>query len=759
MSQITVVQALQMGQQHHAAGRLGEAEQIYRQVLAGQPKHAGALHLLALLARDTGHLDDAVSLLKRSIAAQPSHDGHLTLAFVLHEMGRLEEALASYQAGLRLNPKNVAAQSNLADLLNHFGQPEEAAAACLAAIGVKPDFPPPYNNLGNALRAMGRLEEAIESYCTAARLEPKFSDAHLNLGHALMEAARPGEAVEAFRAAAESASGDATRALSSLGVALARMRLSKEAEQIFRDLIAAHPEHGPHYNNLGIVLGDMGRDEEALAVLRRATELTPEDAQAWSNLGNALVATSALDDAADAYRAAIQRAPDLADAYNNLGHVLKDTLRQAEAVEAYRQATRLRPDSPDIASNLVYGLHFLADIDPKAMFEEHRAYAARFTPPQPSFPDLIASPPDKWPLRIGFVSGDLRDHPVGRFMLPLFRHHDREANEFICFAQWSAAEEDDVTRQLRALADGWHEIISLSDHEAAELIRSQQIDILIDLAGHTAHNRLPIFALKPAPVQATYLGYPNTTGLPTIDFRLTDALADPRDADGEALCTERLIRLPETAWCYEPPADAPDVAPLPAISAGHVTFGSFNNLAKVNAALIELWSQVLLAVPGSRLVIKATSLRDPATRSRLQAAFAAHGVESNRIEPIGSVPSAAEHLGLYGRIDIALDTFPYHGTTTTCEALWMGVPVVTLAGRTHASRVGVSLLSNIGLRFLATTDRSQYIAAAASLAADRHRLAELRATLRDRMLRSPLMAAPAFARRFECALRDMLIAL
>jgi predicted O-linked N-acetylglucosamine transferase (SPINDLY family) len=337
-------------------------------------------------------------------------------------------------------------------------------------------------------------------------------------------------------------------------------------------------------------------------------------------------------------------------------------------------------------------------------------------------------------------------------MLPIFAHHDHSRFEIVCFADVTG--QDDVTQQLRARADAWHVTVGRSHAEVAELIRRERIDLLIDLAGHTAHTRLIVFAHRPAPVQATYLGYPDTTGLSAMDWRLTDAHADP-PGDADALHTERLYRLPDTAWCFRPERDAPAVAPLPAESAGHVTFGSFNNFGKVNAAVLDAWAQVLAAVPRARLLIKAASLRDQPTRQRLVDALAVRGVEPGRVEAVESVKGEREHLALYGRVDIALDTFPYHGTTTTCEALWMGVPVVTLAGPTHASRVGVSLLSSVGLAEQIAPDVAGYVAIAAGLAGDLSSLAQLRRTLRERMLASPLMDAPRFTAHLESAYRAM----
>jgi predicted O-linked N-acetylglucosamine transferase (SPINDLY family) len=349
------------------------------------------------------------------------------------------------------------------------------------------------------------------------------------------------------------------------------------------------------------------------------------------------------------------------------------------------------------------------------------------------------------------VSSDLNAHPVGKFLLPLFLEHDKRRFEIFAYSQLRM--EDEMTHRLQACTDCWRDITGLSDPQAAEMIRQDQIDILIDLAGHTARHRLLVFACKPAPVQVSYLGYPATTGLATIDYRLTDALADP-PGETDAYFTETLIRLPNTAWCYQPPSEAPLVSPLQALQNDYITFGSFNNFTKINEALAKCWAEILRRVPQSRLLLKAVALNSESARRDLQRMMSGSGIDADRLQLHGSVP-ISRHLPFYNRIDIALDTYPYHGTTTTCEALWMGVPVVTRAGASHVSRVGVSLLSAVGLPDLVANDADHYVQIAVDLAANPSRLAELRASLRMRMQQSPLMDAAAFARDVEAAYREM----
>jgi len=354
-------------------------------------------------------------------------------------------------------------------------------------------------------------------------------------------------------------------------------------------------------------------------------------------------------------------------------------------------------------------------------------------------------------LRIGYVSPDFRRHSVAWFFEPLLRAHDRERFEVHCY--YNNLAEDDATARIRSEADGFRPIYGEPPATVADWIAEDGIDILVDLAGHTGDNRLMLFGLKPAPVQMTWLGYPGTTGVETIDYRLTDARADPPGAADE-YSSETLIRLPDCFHCYGPMPEAPEPTAGSATEPGAVTFGSFNNITKVTPELVGLWSRLLRELPDSRLLLKAKGLQDPTTRGRYEALFAAEGIGSDRLELIGFLEDSRDHLALYGRVDVALDTMPYNGTTTTCEALWMGVPVVTAAGETHAARVGVSLLTAAGAPELIAPDEDGYVALAKALACDLERLRSLRAGLRQRMAASPLTDAPRFTRAVEQAMSN-----
>ena len=430
---------------------------------------------------------------------------------------------------------------------------------------------------------------------------------------------------------------------------------------------------------------------------------------------------------------------------NGRAAALLDLWRVDEAVAAYAEA-HARSGAPASHSAWLLHRHYSAEQGPHALAAAHRAFGERF--PAPSMPAMIEPSPER-KLRIGYLSPHFSRHSVGNCIEPVLQHHDRAAFDITCYSLHPQA--DDATVRMRWLADHWTDAAGLSDAELEQCIRDDGIDILIDLAGHSALNRLALMATRPAPVQVTWLGYPDTTGLMTMDYRLTDPIADPVDQT-DPLHTETLIRLPGVFLCYRPPADAP---PVSTISRDTVTFGSFNNLDQLSSATLALWSSVLTAVPGSRLLLKSSRFRFSATKERLIEAFTAHGIAAERLQLEAWCDERRAHLAAYAEIDIALDTFPCNGRTTTCEALWMGVPVVTRAGAVHRSRLGASLLSQVGLLDLIADSDAGFVAAAAALARDAPQRRLLRATLRDRMATAPLRNERLFTQRLEEALRGV----
>ena len=522
----------------------------------------------------------------------------------------------------------------------------------------------------------------------------------------------------------------------------------------YRRALELKPDFVECYNNLGNALRDLKNLEEAEAAFRQAIRLKADHWNALNNLGNVLLAQGRLSEAESAYRDALNLVPDNPQVAANVANARMGRAAAAEAVELLREVVAAHPDDAEVGSNLLMGLNYVEGIERADLFSAHQAWGRRHRRLENDGPDPSWYSRDRDPerrLRVGYVSADFRAQSVAYFIEPVLAAHDRGVVSVHVFSLVNVP--DTTTARLKGLADVWREVGGLSAAALADRIRADEIDILIDLSGHTAGNCLLAFARRAAPVQVTYLGYPNTTGLAAMGYRLSDRWADPEGA--EQYCTERLVRLPKGFHCYRPPDDAPEVAELPASSRGCITFGSFNNLAKMTPGTIAAWSSILKAVAGARLYLKSKYFGDGSTRDRITRLFAAHGVEAERLVLAGYEIAVSSHLAHYNEIDIALDTFPYNGTTTTCEALWMGVPVITLSAGGHPGRVGESLLRNLDLGDLVATDVDAYVDLAVALAADRELLATLRSGLRERMQAAPLLDARGFAAALEDAYRGM----
>jgi predicted O-linked N-acetylglucosamine transferase (SPINDLY family) len=601
-----------------------------------------------------------------------------------------------------------------------------------------------------ALLAAGRLADAEPLLAKLCQGDRRDANAWLTLGAVRGQRGNHAGAAEALGRAVRLRPRHAP-AHFNLGVALRASGRWEEAAATFAEAVRLDPTHQDARRAHGQALMAVGRYQAAVASYREQLRTAPEDPEAHANLGLALHRLGRLAEAVAAYRRSLELYPGERNTQDNLAAALTQQGMAVDAVAVYREALSRRPDDARAHSNLLLSLQYLDEIDPAELFAEHRRWGERHGRPNGSAAPFINPVDPERRLRVGYVSADLREHSVAYFLEPLLEHGDHERFDHVCYS--AVPRPDAVTARLQAHADLWRDIVGRDDADLARQIREDRIDVLVDLAGHTAGNRLPLFARRTAPVQATYLGYPGTTGVPAIDYRLCDATTDP--PGDEAYHTEELVRLPGCFLCYRPPADAPRVEPAPSATAGRVTFGSFNNLAKVNTGVVDAWAEVLRVLPDARLLLKSAFFSDAATADRYRALFAERGVAGERIETVGRAPTTVEHLAVYRRLDVALDTFPYNGTTTTCEALWMGVPVVTLAGHRHASRVGASLLGAVGLAELVAGDRREYVARAVAMARDRARLASLRRELRGSVAASPLCEPSAFARRVEDRYRWM----
>lgn len=602
---------------------------------------------------------------------------------------------------------------------------------------------------GIAHHRAGRLGEAARIYRTVLAAAPGSFDAlHLS-GLVAYQEGRIDAAVSLLERAHRRDRRHAVCVMR-LGLALLAAGRASEAEGYFRAAVAAKPELPEGWDNLAYGLKAQDRLEEAVACHERAVGLKPGYARGWYNFGLTLSLLGRLGEALQCHERALAADPAYPMARYGRAQALHQCHRLAEAVADYETFLALRPDHHEARSYRLYALQNLPGLSRAQLFAEHVAFGrAVGNDPAPAFPHR---PDPGRRLRLAVLSPDLRAHSCAYFIAPLLQHLDRTG--FEVFLYHDHFREDAVSTRLRALASTWRNFVGQPGPAVEQAIRADAPDLLIDLAGHTGlASRLPLFARRLAPVQITYLGYPDTTGLPAMDIRLTDALADPAD-EADSFAVERLVRFAPTAWAYEPPAEAPNPAPPPLANGAPPTFGCYNNLAKVTDAMLALWGRLLRAVPESRLVLKSRGLGDGLQRVRLQERLARAGLPAGQVELLERTADTASHLSLYGRVDVALDTFPYHGTTTTCEALWMGVPVVTLAGERHASRVGVSLLHAAGHPEWVARSEDEYIRLAADLASDQHRLAALRAGLRDEMRAGPLLDHAGQAARFGAALRQ-----
>ncbi len=606
-------------------------------------------------------------------------------------------------------------------------------------------------------------------------------------GKKLLEAKRFEEARSVYEQICASRKNDADSWLT-LGVINGILRRHDEAVTCCSKVVELAPQHVTAWYNLGIALRDTGQAEQAAAALRKTLSLNPKYENAVTSLGHVLAVLHRYDEAEEVFRSALEYQPGNSEFYAVYGSAMQTMGRYEAAINAYRKAIsmhhpreveiyenmaaalcmqgkfqesidvsqdvlKMQPENARIYSGLLLTLQYFAGQDQESLLDRHRRWPGNVGFPASS---LVQLPPAERPqrLRIGYVSADLRKHSVAYFVEPLLTQHDAARFEITCY--FSHQDADVITGRLQRLAHRWRNIADLDDRQLLQMIGADGIDILVDLNGHTSGSRLTAFARRAAPVQVSFIGYPDTTGVVNMDYRLSDAIADPPGA--ECLCTESLVRLPGCFLCYRPPDNAPAVASAPCQKNGFVTFGSFNNLAKINPEVVAVWAKMLREMPDSRLVMKNPSLTDKATRERYQALFANAGITGERLDLLGFIADDGGHLGAYGRIDIALDTFPYNGTTTTCEALWMGVPVITLRGNRHSARVGASLLTAVGYSEWIADTPEQYHEISMRFAQDQARLAQYRSGVREQMRASPLCLTQSYVKAVENAYDEICVA-
>jgi predicted O-linked N-acetylglucosamine transferase (SPINDLY family) len=638
--------------------------------------------------------------------------------------------------------------SRLVDLFNR-GNVADAEAIARKMTERFPKFGFGWKCLGVIIKTQGNCPDSLEPLRKAAALMPNDAEAQSNLGVVYKDLQRPEEA-EACYLRAIRINPDLAEAYNNLGVVYMELGRRAEAEANYRRSLAIKPDCADVYSNLGAVLNDLGHLEEAAACHRQAVLISPDFAKAHFNLGNTLSALGNVAEAEACYRRAVAINPGYAEAYCNLGAVLKDLGRFQDAETCCRRALLIKPDFAKAWSVLLFTLNYAAEHQPHYLRDEADKYGQIVARDDKERFSAWRCLPRPVRLRVGLVSGDLCSHPVGYFLESILSRIDATRLEFFVYATDNGA--DEVTERIRPYCSTWKLLCGLSDKAAARLIQSDGVHLLLDLSGHTANNRLPVFAWKPAPVQVSWLGYFATTGVKEIDFLLADQTGVPHAHQRHF--TEQIWYLPDTRLCFTPPDIECSVSELPALKTGQVTFGSFQNLAKIGDRVLALWREILDGVPGARLRLQCRQLGDPEIVAQFTVRLQQNGIESARVVLFGPV-SRTEYLSAHADVDLILDTMPYPGGTTTCESLWMGVPTVTCACNSMLSRQGASLLTAAGLSDWVTASETEYVAQAISLARDLPKLAALRSCLRQQVLESPLFDAPRFAGHLTDALWGM----
>ena len=771
-----------MGLHHHRAGRLSEADALYREALAEDPENIDALHFRGVIAYQRGNYPQAVQLISKALSHNASNaSAYNNLGNALAAQGKRLESLSAYLDAVALQPDYADALCNLGDVLKSSGKIEKAIACYRRALSITPDLRSAQVKLKQGLEELskrsealapgatapaadpvdalisrgitfqeqGRIDEALECFHQALAFGPEVPEVHFNLGNAYKDQARLGEAIASYKGALALAP-DSPAAHTNLGSALLQQGMQQEARVCFRKALALEPDLAEAHYNLGIASYQAGDLPSAKSALAKYLETQPNDRAALITLGEACSRSNELDEAASCFERVLAHDPNAAEAHNLLANVLRNQARHRGAIEHYEIAI-LRDNNSVVAfQNLLFCMMCTGSYSAADIHAKHREFARRFEQPLLS----LQSQPPHTPepnrrLKIGYVSPDFRSNIVGHYIQPILENHNRAEFEVHCY--FTGTIRDGETERISSLADQWHDVHRLSDDDIAALIRSHQIDLLVDLCGHGPGNRILAFARKPAPVQVNYLDYSATTGLTSIDYRLTTEYCDPTGTS-EQYYSEKLYRLKDTYWTYNPAARLP-ISSLPMKSNGYVSFGSFNLYYRITSEVLDLWSRLLSSVPDSRLVV--VGVARGSTQAALLERMNRAGITHDRIS-MHSLVSYQEYNELMGTVDFALAPFPYNGATTMMDCLWNGLPVVAKqGGETFCSRLGCSVLVQMGLSELIARDEDEYVRIAVELTSAVQKLADLRQSLRQKLEQSPMRDFAGFTRGLEFAYRSM----
>ncbi|KAJ6425597.1 hypothetical protein OIU84_026216 [Salix udensis] len=733
------------------------------------PQNACALTHCGILYKDEGCLLEAAESYHKALKADLSYKpASECLAIVLTDLGtslklsgNTQEGIQKYYEALKVEPHYAPAYYNLGVVYSEMMQYDTALSCYEKAAIERPMYAEAYCNMGVIYKNRGDLESAIACYERCLAVSPNFEIAKNNMAIALTDLGTKvkleGDISQgvAYYKKALYYNWHYADAMYNLGVAYGEM-LKFEMAIVFYELaFNFNPHCAEACNNLGVIYKDRDNLDKAVECYQLALSIKPNFSQSLNNLGVVYTVQGKMDAAASMIEKAIIANPTYAEAYNNLGVLYRDAGNISMAISAYEQCLEIDPDSRNAGQNRLLAMNYINEGHDDKLFEAHRDWGRRFMRLYPQYTSWDNPKAPDRPIVIGYVSPDYFTHSVSYFIEAPLVYHEYANYKVVVYS--AVVKPDAKTNRFRekVLKKGgiWRDIYGIDEKKVAIMVREDKVDILVELTGHTANNKLGMMACRPAPVQVTWIGYPNTTGLPTIDYRITDSFTDPPDTKQKHV--EELIRLPECFLCYIPSPEAGPVAPTPALSNGFITFGSFNNLAKITPKVLQVWARILCAVPNSRLVVKCKPFCCDSVRQRFLTMLEQLGLEPLRVDLLPLILLNHDHMQAYSLMDISLDTFPYAGTTTTCESLYMGVPCVTMAGAVHAHNVGVSLLSNVGLGHLVAKNEEEYVQLALQLASDIAALSKLRMSLRDLMSKSPVCDGPNFTLGLETTYRNI----
>ncbi|EPS61474.1 hypothetical protein M569_13323, partial [Genlisea aurea] len=748
-------------------GRL--AYESFSEAIKLEPKNACALTHCGILYKDEGRLVEAAEMYQKALRADSSYKlAAECLAIVLTDIGtslklagNSQEGIQKYYEAIKIDPHYAPAYYNLGVVYSEMMQYDTALTCYEKAAIERPMYAEAYCNMGVIYKNRGDLESAIACYERCLTVSPNFEIAKNNMAIALTDLGTKvkleGDINQgvAYYKKALYYNWHYADAMYNLGVAYGEMLKFDMAIVFYELAFHFNPHCAEACNNLGVIYKDRDNLDKAVECYQLALSIKPNFSQSLNNLGVVYTVQGKMDAAAGMIEKAIIANPSYAEAYNNLGVLYRDAGNIPLAVEAYEQCLKIDPDSRNAGQNRLLAMNYIDDGTDDKLYEAHRDWGKRFMRlfPQYTTWDNVKDP--ERPLVIGYVSPDYFTHSVSYYIEAPLIFHDYENYKVVVYSAVVKADAKTYRFRDRVLKNGgtWRDIYGIDEKKVASMVREDKIDILVELTGHTANNKLGMMACRPAPVQVTWIGYPNTTGLPTIDYRISDSLADTPNTKQKHV--EELVRLPDSFLCYTPSLEAGPVSATPALSNGFVTFGSFNNLAKITPKVLQVWAKILCAVPNSRLIVKCKPFCCDSLRQQFLSTLEKLGLESMRVDLLPLILLNHDHMQAYSLMDISLDTFPYAGTTTTCESLYMGVPCITMGGSVHAHNVGVSLLKTVGLGNLVAADEGEYVELALKLASDVAALSSLRTRLRDLMLSSPLCDGSKFTEGLESKYREM----